>query len=194
MNRSGQISSQSNFVRITAVWLSVLCLLFSAFPLSATEQIRSDLVFCPLQKKWVQRDPLPRPVVQDPLSEICSSPKKKRAFLADLSRVIGIFSNGNVGSFQEVYFKHLKDKKNTFASLISTHHVPGNKFTRSSNDRRVGNGSVKQWSHSYSVLSSIISLDDGVLDTPVFVSYRQRPVAGISSISRNINPRSPPSV
>lgn len=74
------------FARHATVLLWLLCVGLSSISVIAVEPLkRSDVVFCPLQKKWIKKSEPTKALSNKPLSDICGSNKNKKQFLNLLS-------------------------------------------------------------------------------------------------------------
>jgi hypothetical protein len=115
--------------RLAVSWLALLAFVCSAFgSISALDRGRADrtgLVFCPLQKKWVNEGYSGKAAPAVPLSDICAPRRRKSAFTASLVKVVGsqIPVNKNL-DLTELFFAFEAKGSRAFASLPSAPDAP----------------------------------------------------------------------
>lgn len=182
--------------RLAVSWLVLLAFVCSAFgSISALDRGRADrtgLVFCPLQKKWVNEGHSGKAAPAVPLSDICAPRRRKSAFTASLVKVVGsqISVNKNL-DLTELFFAFEAKGSRAFASLPSAPKTPQDPTTVS--ERRVVTTGVER---------------DGFVAVPAKeFSFEQlsRPptaasaanihllqIADLKAVASTISPRGPP--
>ncbi len=183
--------SRKLFIPFALVWLTSI-LLF-ALPLSVTQTSEEGLVFCPLQKKWVDANPPQIAPPSSPLSEICAASKKKTEFSKQLLSVLNTaFRQSSRADVTDLYFAYSKEGKTAFSrfgDLPNSPELPGNVL--------VSRDSVSS-SSQRNILPIAIPAAVG------FDAYKETLVAAENpyfereefemptSVSRSLQPRAPP--
>lgn len=122
--------SRKFLIPFALVWLTGL-LLF-ALPFSVTQPSEEGLVYCPLQKKWVDPNPPKIAPPPSPLDEICAASKKKAEFSGQLlSALSTAFRQYSRTDITDLYFAYAKEGKTAFSRFGSppnSPELPGNIF------------------------------------------------------------------
>ena len=125
---------------ISCVWL--ICFTFTSFSILAFDSPGSpDLVFCPLQKQWVKKNPPPR-VADNSLAEICASGKSKSAFVDQLALTRRSISEHSHATDQ--FFKFAARGKQVFDALPRKPDLPDQppaSLAKSSGNNDIGGAS-----------------------------------------------------
>jgi len=190
-----QIGNRRSIFRFTFLWLNILFLLLSTLPVSASERNLSNAVYCPLQKKWVLAGSHQKKVQEfDPLNEICSSPKRKKAFLLELTGEISRLSGSHIDSFNNLYFHYARSSKRAFSFFDISSSLPGRSFMRIGSTEIRFNTNIK-FDNNLLIVSSAVELDE-YIEVLIRIpnSYVRPFFPALSKISKNINPRSPPAI
>lgn len=103
----------------------LLCVWFSGIVLQKSEAKNMDeLVYCPLQKKWVKRNDEPI-FVRNPLDEICSTNDKKSAFTQSLVKNLISFSSiANNLRTKDLYFEYTEKGEKVFSDINNQQDLP----------------------------------------------------------------------
>lgn len=178
-----------------AMWIVVICVLTGSVPaLGVPDPISPDLVYCPLQKAWVNRrgDAEP-PETKYALDEICSPADQKRSFVAEASKhFLARQAGKDTEGAEKLYFNYLDKGRRAFTEINPLNNVP---------EQRLESSSVKQKSaganHSADFSQDLTEVFSLELFARPPTGYRSSKFDSqisikLETISRNINPRSPP--
>lgn len=185
-----------NISQFSILWLLLFCLFFGSFPISAKQNNPSnDLVYCPLQKKWVKKNQnLSEPKkVEKPLDEICSSSKNKESFIFGLFSVISTKQFSSTKENEEsLFFKFLKKGERAFSESPDPNNLPKNQIA--SAVTKVKGGNVYFNFDFAQELTETFKLNQFARPPNTFqaTKFGFHLIRELKNISRNINPRSPP--
>ena len=173
----------------------LLCVCFSSLHTAANAELKSsNKAYCPLQKRWVKRDPAgyDAPKERKPLKNICASDEQKSRFTSELLSFLKLLRmTPNEQQSEKLFFAYFEQGKTAIAAFVSSHNTPRPQFISSIRIEKGVNNSRFE-----------IAAEDG----PVFLpSPQPRPAAStgennfasqifreIKNIPRRGNPRAPP--
>jgi hypothetical protein len=119
---SGTPVTERHISRRAMSWIWLICFTFTSFSILAFDSPGSpDLVFCPLQKHWVKKNPPPR-IPDVSLIEICASGKSKSAFFEQLALTRRSISNHSLAT--EQFLRFAARGKQVFGALPRRSDLP----------------------------------------------------------------------
>ena len=115
-------------------WL--VCIFCTSLTVFSLESPRSgDVVFCPLQKQWVRKNP-PRAAPAAEIASFCVSEKSKDAFLGSISqKAVKINPSGGEAAF----FNFLAKGERSFAEIPPLPNAPEQGFVAVTRSEATGN-------------------------------------------------------
>ena len=190
---TGVIKKSINF-RSALAWMIFSCLLFCSVPLSAQQKLSSsDAVFCPLQKTWVKKNQSTQSIGNS-LDEICAPNEHKQHFVYDLAK--SLFSK-RVESAQisqeQLFFQYLEKGKQVFAETAPFRNTPDRRLVNAAAKEKSGTANYSVDFHRRPAESFILKV---LARPPTFnhnTNFDFQFTQELKKISRQINPRSPPS-
>ncbi|MBX7174633.1 MAG: hypothetical protein K1X72_26900 [Pyrinomonadaceae bacterium] len=163
-----------------------VCLSFFILPLN-NQFPDENLVYCPLQKTWVQQN-VPQPKIEDSLENICASDKLKSQFSLQLSQK----TLGFQPKTEKLFFNYLQKGDLAFAEINHHPNLPDSNLAQNHKTETVANNfrqEIGQQDLAGFTLQQIARPPTFVKEINFFASQSAQP---LDQISRNINPRSPP--
>lgn len=129
--------------------LVLLSVLFGSLPVFAHTQKQSpDLVYCPLQKSWVKRNPSAAvaPIKTFKLlDDVCASNRLKENFFSDLSKSLHsrrILSHQN--DEVKLFFSYLERGEQVFAEIVTPSDAPNRQLAQSSKIEKSGGANYQK--------------------------------------------------
>lgn len=163
-----------------------VCLSFFILPLN-NQFPDENLVYCPLQKTWVQQN-VPQPKIEDSLENICASDKLKSQFSLQLSQK----TLGFQPKTEKLFFNYLQKGDLAFAEINHHPNLPDSNLAQNHKTETVANN-LRQRIERSELIKFILQ---AAPRPPTFSKknneFESHPVQILEKISRNINPRSPP--
>lgn len=141
---AAEIIRKSNFkptnsARVFA-WLILLCVCCNSLPAFALPPAQSDdSVYCPLQKKWVEKAESKLRTkaaalieLSNPLGEICAPETEKHRFVSALSEQAPLLRFGlSLNGAEKLFFAFVKKGKQAFAAAGLRRSLPEPQFAES---------------------------------------------------------------
>lgn len=187
-----RINSVRRIAARISAWLILLCVVFSSLSVSARAEAKSnDLVFCPLQKTWVQRYVAPVKY-KEPLDEICASPRQKSSFFAIVSKKVPLLRFvPNSREAEKLFFQYLEKGKQAFSKLAPAPNLPESQLGKLADTEK--SGSNYQTDFSKDKAESFIFARHSRPPPVREVSFLAHQIFyKLETISRRIQPRAPP--
>lgn len=174
-------------------WLILLCISFACLPTFAHQTSKSsELVFCPIQKLWVQKY-VPPVKIRQALDEICASDRQKGQFFFEMSKKLPpLRFVHDSDQTKKLFFNYLEKGKQALAEISPTQNIPEPQLAKIAATQKSTGGSYET--------------DFGKIKTEIFVlAQRPRPPTvqktvsfetvsfiKLETISRRLQPRAPP--
>ncbi len=167
--------------------LLLFSLCFSCFILPLNNQFPDEnLVYCPLQKTWVQQN-VPQPKIEDSLENICASDKLKSQFSLQVSQK----TLGFQPKTEKLFFNYLQKGDLAFVEINQHPNLPDSNLAQNHKLETATNNfrqEIGQQDLAEFTLQQIARPPTFVNSTKFDFQFVQT----LDQISRNINPRSPP--
>ena len=169
---------------ISNLLLLSICVGFFLFSPSPKDE---NLVYCPLQKAWVKKEVEVKPHLKNPLDEICMSDSLKQKLTVEIT-LKQAFSVDEKGVFET-----LQKGSQVLEAYQNVPNLPqqnlaeikqSNSFLTSSNEIKIAFITKKQ-AFSFALNSRPPTVKESV-------KFDFQTAQSLETISRNINPRSPP--
>lgn len=184
--------------RGTAQCLSLFVLLgifLGSVPLAFYTQARqANLVYCPLQKKWVASNKPAALARKELLAELCAPQSSKSSFLLASARKLQLSKISlNERQNEELFFSYAQKGDAAFAALTSPGNLPESLFTKLSKVEKTTASYQSDFSKRAVAATTIGQLPRPPPLAEVSVEiYHSQNAAELSSVSRRIKPRAPP--
>ena len=186
MNRPGKII---RLLTLTVLSGLMFATLLTGLELRYSFTETADQVYCPLQKTWVARETEPTQVHANPLDGICMSKPQKDEFLVQIirNRAFAIDENG--------IFETLKQGEQVLRLYRETPNTPQNSIAGISVSLTALNSKNDLRFNFEANTASVQGFSFDIPEASFKVTKYDRPsLRVLSKITRNINPRSPPSL
>jgi hypothetical protein len=171
--------------------LTLICSAFASLPVFSFDRANAaDLVFCPLQRQWVKRQPLAPAKPTESLSDVCAADRDKAAF-AD--RLILKAAGRSIAdeAIVSLYFEFGAKGDAAFLDARSRSNSP-EKPTSSFSKKEIGSSSVR--SDLAVVKNEPLALRriSGASKEIAVRSSWDRPLRDLTAIPSSTRPRAPP--
>lgn len=174
-------------------WFVISGLYLGSLHLPAAASVRpSALVFCPLQKTWVEKNAAPRVERESFLRNICAVGKRKKDFLAEISQNLRLLSSiADREQSESLFFRYAEGGRQALASASSAPNAPDPTFIHSpKSEKSVGGERINLAERKLEAFSL-----PQLPRPPTFQSVVNFPAprsVKLTSVSRRIKPRAPP--
>lgn len=174
-------------------WLILLSVSFASLPTFAQKSAKSsDLVFCPIQKLWVQKYVAPAEVKQ-PLDEICASDSQKGQFFFEMSKKMPLLRFVHDSDRTEkLFFNYLEKGKRAFAEFAPTQNFPEQQLAKLSAAQKSTGGSYKTNLDKIQTEVFVLAQRPRPPTVQNIASFKTTAFRSLETISRRIQPRAPP--
>lgn len=124
-----RINPQPKSISQIVIGVVLFCVVLSGIALSLDFSVENeDLVYCPLQKKWVKETVEPVRY-ENPLDEICAANTEKNSFLQSFTVKFAFLSKISTKiETQNLFFSYVEKGEKAFVELTSSHHFPDEEF------------------------------------------------------------------
>lgn len=179
-------------------WLILFCISLCSLSAFGQKNIESsDLVFCPLQKTWVKRNPAPMPPIKvgKPLGEICSSDRQKEIFFFELSKNLNFRQTiSNRKNEEKLFFNYLEKGKQAFAEIAPSQNFPDRQFAKlASTEKSISSNYKNDFCRTSTEVFALYQFPrPPTVQNSAF--FKRTDFHKLGSIWRKIQPRAPPSV
>lgn len=152
-----------------------------------------DLVFCPLQKTWVKRNPAPEKAFKfEPLEEICAANEQKESFIFESFQKLALAKISlDIKKTENLFFDYAEKGKEVFTMLSNSHSLPETQLSKADNPKKA----------IFNLQKDFIKKETGIFLLPaqprpptfqITANFISQKFVELKNISRKISPRAPP--
>lgn len=173
--------------------LILLCISFSSLPAFAHQSSKSsDLVFCPLQKTWVQKY-IPPVKVKEPLGEICASDRQKDSFFFEMSERLPLLRFiQDSEQTEKLFFNYTEKGKRAFAGILPPENLPESQLAKLASTGKIAGNNYKTNFDRDKSEAFVLAQRPRPPTIQNVASFETTTFRELKTISRRIQPRAPP--
>lgn len=168
------------------ILLLSLCFSFFILPLS-NPKIDESLVYCPLQKAWVKQS-IPQLKVEDDLENICAGDKLKARFNFQFAQK----TLGFQPKTEKLFFDYVQKGDLAFVEINHHSNLPNSNLAQNHKLEPVSNNSRQEISKQDLANLTLQQIARPPTFAKEISSFESQFFQTLESVSRKINPRSPP--
>lgn len=194
-----EFDAKRRIIAQVIAWLILCCVSLGSIPVFGQQPSKSspDLVFCPIQKAWVEKY-VPKPQIRykKPLADVCAPERVKNKFFFEVSQKVPLLRFiPNSATAEKLFFDYAEKGKQAFTDKITApQNAPESRLEKSNAEHKsTGNNFQTKFDK---IRSQGFNLAQAARPptTQTVALFEQFALRNLESISRRIAPRAPPAI